>query len=194
MALPLNPDDTVLTALLQEDDEAAFAEIFRRYAGQLTAFATGKLNDLEAARDIVQDVFVNLWDTRHTLQIQHSLKAYLFALARYRTIDYIRKNINQEKYAAMAQKLYMQTYPDGLQQLEGKELQQRINKALDGLSPRVREVYLLSREKNLGTREIADMLQTSEQTVKNQLVTALNHIRQHVPGPLFILLAVILPH
>ena len=163
--------------LLKKDDEGAFAEIYRRYAESLAGFASSKLFDLEDARDIIHDVFVKLWRERGKLQVDRDLKAYLFKLSRYRIVDKIRKNITREEYAAMVQALADRYEPGIEQQIAAKELQQSVEKALEELSPRVKEIYLLSREENLSIPEIADKLQLSEQTVKNQLSTALKHLR-----------------
>ena len=169
--------DLQLIDLLKKDDEGAFAEIYRRYAESLAGFASSKLFDLDDARDIIHDVFVKLWRERGKLQVDRDLKAYLFKLSRYRIVDKIRKNITREEYAAMVQALADRYEPGIEQQIAAKELQQSVEKALEELSPRVKEIYLLSREENLSIPEIADKLQLSEQTVKNQLSTALKHLR-----------------
>ncbi len=169
--------DLNLIDLLKKDDEHAFAEIYSRYAESLVGFASSKLFDLEDARDIIHDVFVKLWQEREQLQVDRDLKAYLFKLTRYRIVDKIRKNITREEYAAMVQALAVRYEPGIEQQIAAKELQQSIHKFLDELSPRVKEIYLLSREENLTIPEIAAQLQLSEQTIKNQLSAALKHLR-----------------
>ncbi|TDQ08658.1 RNA polymerase sigma factor [Pedobacter metabolipauper] len=169
--------DLQLADLLQEDDQTAFAEIYNRYAERLTGFASSKLYNLDDARDIIHDVFVRLWEERKQLTINRNLEAYLFTIVRYRIVDKIRKNITREDYMEMV--LALQTSPgsDVEQQIAAKELKQQIDGALDKLSPRVKEIYHLSREENLSISEIAVKLDLSEQTVKNQLTFALKHLR-----------------
>ncbi|MCC8426489.1 RNA polymerase sigma-70 factor [Mucilaginibacter sp. UR6-11] len=170
--------DLHLVDLLKEDDEAAFTEIYRRYAAKLASFASSRLYDLEEARDIIHDVFVKFWEQRKLLKIDRNLEAYLFTLVRYRIVDKIRKNITSEAYAELTLALQT-TFADEIeQQIAAKELKQQIGKAIDELSPRVKEIYQLSREENLSISEIAVKLQLSEQTVKNQLTVALKHLRQ----------------
>lgn len=181
MAAISSLDDPSLIRLLQSGSGVAFKEIYERYAADLINFSASKTFSLEIARDIVHDLFVNLWEKRATLNVDGSLKAYLFASVRYRIIDHIRKNITRESYARMIGELKIPAAPDGHQLLEGKELQESINSALNDLSPRVKEVYLLSREEHLSIPEIAQKLNLSEQTVKNQLTTALNHLRRSIP-------------
>lgn len=170
--------DLHLINLFKKDDEHAFAEIYGRYAEQLVEFASSKLFSLQDARDIIHDLFVKLWEDRKQLQVNRNLKAYLFILVRYRIVDKIRKNITREEYASMIQALSTSHETTIEQQIAAKELQQNIEKSLDKLSPRVKEIYLLSREQNRSIPDIAKQLQLSEQTVKNQLTVALKHLRQ----------------
>ena len=170
--------DLQLIDLLKKGDEHAFAVIYGRYAEQLAGFASSKLFSLEDARDIIHDLFVNLWMDREQLKVNSNLKAYLFTLARYRIVDKIRKNVTREEYAVMVMAFSTVHETTIEQQIAAKELQKNIERSLEELSPRVKEIYLLSREHNLSTSDIAKQLKLSEQTVKNQLTAALRHLRQ----------------
>ncbi|WP_316839089.1 RNA polymerase sigma-70 factor [Pedobacter gandavensis] len=170
--------DLQLVNLLKEDDQAAFTEIYRRYAEKLTGFASSKLYSLEDSRDVIHDVFVKLWEERQSLNIDRNLEGYLFTLIRYRIVDKIRKNITREDYAGMVMSLKVSQESEVEKQIAVKEIKQSVEYALQKLSPRVREIYHLSREENLTISEIAARLQLSEQTVKNQLTFALKHLRQ----------------
>ena len=174
--------DLQLIDLLKKDDSNAFSEIYGRYAALLVGFASSKLFDLEDSRDIIQDIFVKLWQERMELTVDRDLKAYLFKLTRYRIVDKIRKNITREEYATMVNSLAVDYGITIEQQIAAKEITHIIETSLNKLSPRVKEVYLLSREENLSITEIADKLQISEQTVKNQLSTALKHLRASLTG------------
>lgn len=174
--------DEQLTALLKKGDEQSFTEIYRRYAPKLASFASSKLYNLDDAKDILHDLFVKLWESREELQITSNLQSYLFSIIRHRIIDKIRKNITREEYAVLAQRLVISFEQSAERQLEARELQQSIEKLLQELSPRVREIYGLSREDGLSNREIAEKLNLSEQTVKNQLSAALKHLKKAVIG------------
>lgn len=190
MAVYTSLTDLELTDLLKKDDETAFAEIYQRHAESLAGFAASKLYSLDDARDIIHDLFLKLWEERKTLHIQTNLKSYLFLLTRHKIIDKIRRNITREEYAVMAMALLNSHEPEVEKQLAAKELQQTISHSLNTLSPRVREIYQLSREENMSITEIAEKLQLSEQTVKNQLSSALKHLRQSltlISTPAFLL-------
>jgi RNA polymerase sigma-70 factor (family 1) len=177
MATYLVLDDLQLIDLLKKDDENGFSEIYRRYADSLAGFASSKLFDLEDSRDIIHDVFVKLWQERKQLKVDRDLKAYLFTLTRYRIVDKIRKNITRQEYATMLDSLTVYYEATVEQEIAAKEIARSLQRSLEELSPRVQEIYLLSREENLSITEIARKLQLSEQTVKNQLSTALKHLR-----------------
>ncbi|SDL56189.1 RNA polymerase sigma factor [Pedobacter antarcticus] len=170
--------DLQLVDLLKQDDEAAFTEIYHRYAEKLVGFASSKLYHLDDPRDIIHDLFVKLWEERKSLKVDRSLEAYLFTMVRYRIIDKIRKNITHEDYSEMILALHISLESEIEQQIAAKELKLRIGNSLEELSPRVKEIYHLSREENLSITEIAGKLQLSEQTVKNQLTSALKHLRR----------------
>lgn len=178
MAVYKSSGDLQLVDLLKQDDEAAFTEIYHRYAEKLVGFASSKLYNLDDPRDIIHDLFVKLWEERKLLKVDRSLEAYLFTLVRYRVIDKIRKNITHEDYSEMVLALHTSLGSEIEQQIAAKELKQRLGNSLEELSPRVKEIYHLSREEHLSIPEIANKLQLSEQTVKNQLTSALKHLRR----------------
>ncbi|WP_293312618.1 RNA polymerase sigma factor [Pedobacter sp. UBA5917] len=178
--------DNELIDLLKEDNQSAFAAIYQRYAESLAGFASSKLYNLDDARDVSHDLFVRLWEDRHKLVITGNLQSYLFAAIRYRIIDKIRRNITRQEYSAMRQSLE-ESYDASLeQQLDAKELQQSVNLALEELPTKTRQIYQMSRVEHQTVAEIAGQLDLSEQTVKNQLTIALNHLRKTLSRPAMI--------
>lgn len=182
--------DHQLIELLRKDDRSAFTEIYNRYAKSLTNFAVSnyKLFDLTDASDVLHDLFAWLWVERRRVEITGSLKNYLFTAIRNRMIDHIRKNSSKLRYAAFLQALEESYAHSALQHLEAKDLKQFLENSLAKLSPRVQEIYNLSRKEHLSIKEIAERLAISEQTVKNQLTTALNYLKKSLPLLTFILM------
>lgn len=181
--------DHELVALLKKDDRLAFTEIYNRYAQGLTGFAVSnyKLFELTDASDVLHDLFAWLWVERKQLEITGSLKNYLFTAIRNRIIDHIRKNSSKQRYAAFLHALEESYAHSALQQFEAKDLKQFLENSLAKLSPRVQEIYQLSRNEYLSTKEIATKLNISEQTVKNQLTTALGYLKRSLPLLTFLL-------
>ena len=179
---PVNDEASLLICLKQGDQEA-FAILYQQYAADLLRYAASRMFRLEDARDIIQDVFIKLWNDRAAIQVNTGIRQYLYGMVRNRVIDHIRKNAVREEYALLLQYLGAPDLPDPLAQLEAKEFAASIQQTLAKLSPKVREVYHLSREQQLSIPEIAAQLQVSEQTVKNQLTTALNHLRKSLVVP-----------
>jgi RNA polymerase sigma-70 factor (family 1) len=179
-ALQTLPDEQLLP-LLKKGDKAAFAEIYSRYAKSLAGFAGSKLFDLEDAKDIIHDVFVKLWNDRAALVITGSLRSYLFSAVRYSVIDKIRRNITRQDYSVLVQSLAEQYDHTIEQHLAAKELGVVIERSLNELAPQTRQIYRLSRNEYYSIEEIAKLLSLSEQTVKNQLTTALKHLRRSIP-------------
>ena len=170
-------NDTLLIDRLNAGDEGAFSEIYETYASSLIGFASSKVYSLEIARDLVQDVFVTLWADREKNPIRTSVQSYLFGITRHRIIDHIRKNVTREEYASMLQVLSVKLENSVERKLEAKDLGTHIQEAVVNLPPRTREIYHLSRNENKSIPEIAQMLNISDQTVKNQLTTALKFLR-----------------
>lgn len=170
--------DNELIDRLKKDDQVAFTEIYNRYSESLAGFAGAKLYNLEDARDILHDLFVKLWEDRHTLTISSNLKSYLFTATRYRIIDKIRRNVTRQEYSTLLQALAENTVPSIEKEMEARELHQLLERSLEQLPGRTKQIYRLSRHGHHTIAEISVMLNLSEQTVKNQLSTALKHLRQ----------------
>lgn len=169
--------DNVLLSRFQNGDRQAFETIYSRYAYGLVDYAAGKLASLDEARDVVHDLFVELWTRREKVMVSSSLRAYLFTAARYRIIDHIRKNIRKEYYASLTLSLGTDTDYATQDAILHKDLNQQIEAEINNLPPRTREIFRLSRQQHMSVQEIARELQLSDQTVKNQLTTALRKLR-----------------
>jgi RNA polymerase sigma-70 factor (ECF subfamily) len=169
--------DTKLLQSLKSGDQSAFNTLYELYAASLTGYAAARLASLEEARDIIHDLFVYVWDERASITITTSFKSFLFAAVRYRIIDHIRKNITRREYAEMAQRLTADYIASTEDELTAKEIRQTLELAVNNLPSRTKEIYRLSRHRQLAIKEIASRLHLSEQTVKNQLTTALSYLR-----------------
>jgi RNA polymerase sigma-70 factor (family 1) len=182
--MPPSPvlSDHELIRLIMEGDRAAFTEVYKRYAESLAGFAASKLYDLDDARDVLHDLFVKLWEDRSTLTVNDNLRSFLFAAIRYKIIDKIRRNVTRQEYNLSLHALAKPQANGVEQQLDAKELQQLVDLTLEQLPVKTKLIYQLSRNEHLSITGIAQRLNLSEQTIKNQLSIALKHLRQAIAG------------
>lgn len=161
----------------QSGDRQAFEAIYQRHVDDMTEFAVHKLASLEEARDVVHDLFVELWTKGPGIRVRGSLSAYLFTAIRYKVIDRIRRNIRQEYYTDLTRSLEKDIDDATSNSILYNDLNRQIEVEIDSLPPKAREIFRLNRQEHMSIREIAQKMQISDQTVKNQLGIALKRLR-----------------
>lgn len=172
--------DKELVVLVHSQPLEAFRLIYQRYWDPLFNIAFKRLQDAEEARDIVQEVFVTVWDQRSQLQPRESLLPYLQVILRNRIFNLFARNEVKLRYIVETQWQATFAHNNAAQQLTLKELQHIVNDAIAQLPPRMQEIFLLNREEQLSPAEIAEHLSLSVQTVKNQLHRATEKMREHL--------------
>lgn len=178
--------DPELVQLLKSNDEAAFNEIYRRFGGLLYVYACRVTREENEAEDIVQEVFIYLWDKRTHLHID-SLSAWLYQAVRYRFFDSLdRRKVRTDHREALQQFLDQGAYTID-DYIREKELIQLVEKGIAALPSKMQEIFSLSRKEQLSHKEIASRLKISEKTVKNQVHNALRILKARI-GMLFSLM------
>lgn len=158
-----------------------FEKLYKLYYPKMFAFAKNYVPANEDAENIVQDVFLILWERKEEIEISFTLTTYLFTLVKNRCLNFLRHKLIEEEYNSQMKeelgfKLYaLETFDYSYQSEE--ELQEVIRCALDTLPERCREVFIKSRIEGLKYKEISDELGISVNTVENQMVTALKKLR-----------------
>jgi len=182
--------DEALYHLVTLDDEKAFEEIYNRYWARLFTHAFKRIKDAEAVREILQDVFAELWVHRAERRINTSFSAYLHTAVRYRILNQIQKEWVRKRYDAVMRRegAFLQNATE--ETLFLRELSGRLDKLVSGLPPQCRRVFELSRYEYRSNREIAAALNISEKTVENHLTKALRFLKLNLRDlvPLFLLL------
>lgn len=182
------PPDEVLLQRFQQGDAHAFEQIYKLYVPGLIEFAARRLESLSESEDIIQDLFLDLWSKRGKVLINYSLKAYLFAAVRYKVVDHIRRNINRDYYQTLVRSLNTEADNATFNNILYKDMNGFLELEIEKLPCRMREVFILSRKRHLSISEIASTLKVSDQTVKNQLTTALKRLRPSFDKFMFLLL------
>ena len=184
--------DAKLLEQIAAGDNRAFTTLYRRYWEGLFVTAAKALRSKEEAADVVQDVFLSLWNRRKGINVQGSLAAYLHTSVRYKCIHYIEKNINRRDYLELLTEVAVNTSPlDPEVSLQVKELQEAIDKTISKMPTKMQEVYKLSRQQHLSHKEIADSMSISVETVKKHIQHALSLIRTDLPSGTYVLAAAI---
>lgn len=170
--------DLELMGFISQDDELAFAEIYHRYKGVLFLHAYRMLGDEDEAKDILQELFTVLWTKRNNIILNNSLSSYLYGSVRNRIFDFIAHKKVEKRYITSLTDFLTEGECITDHRVREKELSSLIEKEVSLLPPKMREVFELSRKKNLSYKEIADELHISDKTVKKQVNNALNILRK----------------
>ncbi|MEL6922891.1 MAG: RNA polymerase sigma-70 factor, partial [Bacteroidota bacterium] len=180
MANTLSAQEQEWLAGLNRGEDAAFRQIFDQYYKYLVVTAYNYVNDDAKAKDLTQDVFVELWKKRADIVITSSLKSYLRRSVINKALNWIKSQKRFDFGDESLDQNWTSTETDAIRQLEGADLQAIIQTAIDGLPERCRTVFKLSRFENLSHKEIAAQLNISTKTIENQMTKALKIIRAAV--------------
>jgi len=173
----LNTDSKFLIDRLKIGNETAYELLFKEYYKVLVIFASKYLKDIEASKELVQELFVHIYEKRENLDINSSLKSYLFRSVHNRCINLINSWKIREKYA----EYYNQTADIKQNSLEqevnASELENALHTAINELPPRCKTIFKMNRFDGLSNNEIADKLTLSKRTVETQISKALKILR-----------------
>jgi len=181
--------DAQLWEAIVNDDYKAFDILFKRYWKKLFMNAYAHLQDKDACEEIIQDIFVYLWNKRKQLIIE-SFPKYLAASTRYKVFNHLRsarlsplsyvEDVNEVNGRACINK--------GEENINNDELMLQLCAYLDLLPNRCREIFIMSRLEHLSNEEIALKLNISKRTVENQVTSALRQLRISIKDSAFALL------
>lgn len=170
--------DKELLQQISEDDSAAFTMLYRRYWEELYVIAAKALRDKTEAGDVIQDVFLSLWNRRKELNIEGPIANYLHTAVRYKAIHIIEKIITRRDYLALLADVSVNWLPPNAEvNLQLEELQKTLSTVVTKMPPKMQQVYILSRQNQLSHKEIAEQLCVSVETVKKHIQHALQLIK-----------------
>ncbi|MGD9929389.1 MAG: RNA polymerase sigma factor [Mangrovibacterium sp.] len=179
--------NTELLLLLKEGNMVAFDTIYEKYCRRLFGFVVRYVKLESEAEEIVQDVFVRLWENREKINVYSSFESYLFTISYNSAISLLRKRIHEKKYLEHLKYIQQEhNAPSLTDELYFNELNSKIQSLLSDLTPRQKEIYQLSREEGLTHDEIAKKLGISTNTVKNHMVSVLSFLRSNMDNGLII--------
>ena len=173
--MSINLDDKTLIDQIKLGKEAAFRQLFDKYFKVMSYAAYKTIQDEHKSKDCAQEVFLDLWKRRETLEIHTSVAAFLKRATTFKAIDYIRKQKHAFQEVEEHDALGFEN-----DNLEFNELNTLIHSVIEKLPERCRLVFSLSRFEQLSHKEIAQKLEISEKTIENQITKALRILRKTV--------------
>jgi RNA polymerase sigma-70 factor (ECF subfamily) len=171
-----NTSERELQERIRAGDEGAFDSVFRAHYAQLVRMAESVVRERALAEEIAQEVMLELWRRRESLQVEQTFRAYLIRSTRNRALNHIRHERIVTREAAFAA-IDPPTSPSAEDELLGVELEQAVRDAVGALPENCRQVFQLSREQGLKYAEIAAVLEISIKTVEKRMGQALSELR-----------------
>jgi RNA polymerase sigma-70 factor, ECF subfamily len=173
-------DETNLINRLKQGDEKAFNILFYQHHARVYNLAKRFLPFKEDAEEIVQIVFIALWENRQKIDENQSLSGYILTIARHWIYNTIKKNIYRQGYLEhlQQQSSALEYVTEDLVQFN--ELNALVDKLTNELPPKRSEIFKLSRTEGLSYKEIAHRLSITESTVNTQITKALDYVRKNI--------------
>lgn len=172
-------------------DLSEFEMLFKAHYSELCAYANKYLDDLAAAEETVQSLFVKLWENRAKVKFEKSARAYLYSATRNACFNQLRHFKVREEYKKHNQLEMEQEQYTVDDEYQAVELDEKIRKSIDNLPEGRRRIFILSRFEGLKYKEIAEKLKISIKTVENQMGSAIKHLKNDLSEYLTILVLIL---
>ncbi|NML40709.1 RNA polymerase sigma-70 factor [Chitinophaga sp. G-6-1-13] len=173
--------DIKLLLLLKDNDPLAFAEIYERYCREIFNYAMALVKIPELAKDLVQDVFIKIWEARGKIEVEKSFRSYLFRVCHNRAYD-MQKEIAQNRILREQLVNYYEPViePEALSQEGDTPYMLLLKQALSSLTPQRRRIYEMCKNDKKSYDEVARELNISPNTVKNHMTNTLSFLRDYL--------------
>jgi len=175
----VNHDAFILKKLVAGDEDA-FKYFFDHYYDDLCNFVNAYVRDENLAEDIVQNIFVDLWENRDRLADNKSLKSYLYSSSKNKSLNHLRDLKNHNRIEKEVVGISADSTDSTSEIIDYEEMKMLISGAIDQLPDRCKEIFQLSRNEELSNKEIAEKLGVSVKTVENQMTIAFRKIKEYL--------------
>lgn len=172
--------------------EKVFEDVYKAHFKALHAYANSILADYEHAEEMVQQVFLKLWEKRTNIEINSSIQAYLYRSVYNESINFLKHEKVKQAHASFVKHTMTESSNNHHKDIDTKELEGKIRLALNKLPEQCRTIFQLSRYEELKYKEIAERLQLSVKTIENQMGKALKIMRTELAAYLPILWIVLI--
>lgn len=181
-----------LISELQTNSEKAYTQLYNKYSALLYSFVFKLTKSDTLSQDIVQEAFIKIWINRKELSIDISIKSYLFKMVQNMAIDAFRKQVNKLEITGYLELIQDSQIPltDSCTIFDLDEFEIRLKEAKQKLTKQQRLIFVLVKENEKKISEVAELLEITEQSVRNQLSAALAKLRIHMKEyfPIFVIM------
>ena len=174
-----SPDEKELLLLLLNGNEQAFEKIYRLYSSRLYGNLLKLVKSETEAQEILQDVFLKIWENRQNIDIEKSFRSYLFKIAENKVVDFFRKVARDKKREAELISLATNEYVPVEELLQSDEKAAILQKAIDSLPPQRQQVFRLCKLEGKSYKEVSEQLGISVSTISDHIVKATKSIRDY---------------
>jgi RNA polymerase sigma-70 factor, ECF subfamily len=165
---------------IKADNMLAFDALYGNYSRKLYKFGYSILKSKEDTENLIQDVFLNLWENRHKVEKNESIQSYVFTIAYNSAISILRKKTKDFQFIEYLKSLQENTEEPVNVEIEYNELTAKLDKIINELPQRQKEIYLLHKVEGLKYNVIAEQLHISVNTIENHMSRALKTIRENL--------------
>jgi RNA polymerase sigma-70 factor (ECF subfamily) len=179
MKSPESEKSNDLLDLLKQGDKQAYEKIYHTFSKELLLAAYKKTGDKLIAEEIVQNIFISLWERKEELNISN-LHGYLFGAMKFAVINHIRSLVMENKYMEYQSLTYSENDQDTHHQIELHDLSSLIEQSLNSLPEKTQEVFRLSRFQHQSTKAISASMNISEKAVEYHITQSIKRIREYI--------------
>jgi RNA polymerase sigma factor (sigma-70 family) len=183
-------DDEILS-LVKQDDEKAFAELFDRYWKKIHVIAYSKLRSRASTQEIVQDIFFDLWQRRHSLQVTN-FASYMNVSVKYKIINHFKRVLIKERYDHFISINGIKSGEETLKVVEYNELVEALEKVLHKFPSLTQTIFRLNRLEGKSISEIARSLDLSEKAIQYHITKSVKELKLHMKHFLSFVISIIL--
>lgn len=170
--------DLLLFQQVKNNDFSSYELIFNRYYKELYRFAFTYVRDATIAEEMAQEVFLYIWEKRKNIEVQTTLKTYLYSAVKNKCLNYIKLELPKQKSMADVSEIMLSVSMPRKDEGEHDKLKQYIQSAIESLPNKCQKIFILSKNAGMTYEEIAEELDLSKKTVENQMGIALKKLRE----------------
>ena len=170
--------DLLLFEKVKSGDLSSYEALFKKYYKELHRFAFSYVRDPSIAEEMAQEVFLYMWEKRMRIEIQTTLKTYLYSAVKNKCLNYIKLELPKQQSMADISEVMLSVSSPKKDEGENEQLKRYIQSAIDSLPKKCRRIFLLSRNAGMTYEEIVEELDLSKKTVENQMGIALKKLRE----------------